>query len=1166
MRKQLLTAMLGLVSASSLMVPASAEGLLVVGANVIIAPSSQYDGDKEWSATTWVYNTGIRFGEGQTQNPLFNIVAGTPATDANGHEWYEVAYDTATVGAKEEMDEVIKWEDHTAPFSSDENYNGRPSYRWATNDVMAEIYFRRFFITDKLLSGDVYLACGHDDAPCEYYLNGVLVFSKTGFEVDHYIYNEETGEVIDSVLLDGWNNNEYVKLTDEQKALIKLGGEQNLLAVHVHQNWGGAFADCGLYTSVPGGLDMGYVTPWTGKVLFNSWGGYRDPDRHDWEKLYEAQPGDKYTIHLLGQNAGEWGQQVHFRTPIRLSEEKEYTLKLNLETTQTIENVTIKVTETDKDDVVAALENVRIEAGEVAEQEIAISGVAVENMNLVLNFATEVKGTDVTLSGISLFDETEEKEIWVGTSYFNYCYVTDVDTITNEEDLSHRFDTVQIKDPVIDGRVETMSWTDPDFDDSMWSEQAMPMGNAGYMPELQSIWPGQMGHLDYTGDGDEGQNTNYWVRRTFTLDKVNERLSYALNVCHDDTYWTYINGHLLQNYDGWTDGKNPKQVHIPARYLREGKNVIATYIRQNWGGRFYDCGINVEEVNYDDCADELKAAIALGQTDTILTKAMRLQLDSLVAAGQKELETNKDAAEVKEYAKNLTASINTILGYAGDVKTLLQTIDICGKTEDKGYMKEALEAVTAGVDTCVNNSQTNSLLSTLRLARKRNALERHTEKYVGSQPAAYDNDASIGDNAEGAYYIYNVGERLFLTGAEDWGAHLGLAYMSNAFHLINVNRNGEPLERGYRIETMRPNGLAGVNDFINYGGYVDCDTDDAWEFKAVEGKTNVFNICRVSGNPEEGGVYMLGYRDGKDNRFSLSYNVVDTDMLTAESEANQWMLISKAELDALMLTATEENPVEATHLIKNPGFDQRLDDSYWWADIEGGTNDNGDSQYGLGIWGRGANHPDFAYEAWNCNTGSMTQEIFEEPGLIPGWYTLSAQIYYRDGRYEDHVAKYLAGETLTPNASLMAGEGDAMVTGPIAFITDCANQVPGWGRLDASGTVRMPDACSSATEEYFQNGLYWSEPLLFEVTEEASNVGVSFGFMKTGFTKYDWVVADNFRLKYYGKQKPTAIERIDEVVTPAQQGGAAIYNLQGQRLSRVQKGVNIIGGKKMLVK
>ena len=56
MKRQLLTAMLGLMSVPSLVVPASAEGLLVVGANIVIAPSSRYDGDKEWSAQTWVYN------------------------------------------------------------------------------------------------------------------------------------------------------------------------------------------------------------------------------------------------------------------------------------------------------------------------------------------------------------------------------------------------------------------------------------------------------------------------------------------------------------------------------------------------------------------------------------------------------------------------------------------------------------------------------------------------------------------------------------------------------------------------------------------------------------------------------------------------------------------------------------------------------------------------------------------------------------------------------------------------------------------------------------------------------------------------------------------------------------------------------------------------------
>ena len=83
MKRQLLTAMLGLMSVPSLVVPASAEGLLVVGANIVIAPSSRYDGDKEWSAQTWVYNTGLVYGEGNESNPFFNIVSGVPAEDAN---------------------------------------------------------------------------------------------------------------------------------------------------------------------------------------------------------------------------------------------------------------------------------------------------------------------------------------------------------------------------------------------------------------------------------------------------------------------------------------------------------------------------------------------------------------------------------------------------------------------------------------------------------------------------------------------------------------------------------------------------------------------------------------------------------------------------------------------------------------------------------------------------------------------------------------------------------------------------------------------------------------------------------------------------------------------------------------------------------------------------
>ena len=63
---------------------------------------------------------------------------------------------------------------------------------------------------------------------------------------------------------------------------------------------------------------------------------------------------------------------------------------------------------------------------------------------------------------------------------------------------------------------------------------------------------------------------------------------------------------------------------------------------------------------------------------------------------------------------------------------------------------------------------------------------------------------------------------------------------------------------------------------------------------------------------------------------------------------------------------------------------------------------------------------------------------------------------------------------------------------------------------------------------------------------------------------------DNWRLKYYGNQPindPDAIKGIvsDEINrdTKADKG---IYNLLGQKMSKTQRGVNIVGGKKIIKK
>lgn len=1102
MKKALLS-----LAAFALALTANAQGITAVGANVIIVPSVQWD-KQAYDAWTYVINSGTNYGDWNTDNPNYNVLCGDePADDSNGKHWNEVGYnpeDEATIGDNMFTGEEILWETHTAPFSNDETYNGLPSYRWTDSSIMADIYFRRSFTTTSVLPNDVYLACGHDDAPCEYYINGVLVFSKDG----------------DPAAGNGWNNNEFVKLTDEQKALIKKDGSENILAVHVHQNWGGAFADCGLYTSVPGGVDMGYVTPWTGKTIFNSWGGYNYNNsssfrnagaKNEWEALYEAMPGDVYTLHMTTETMDQWGAQLHFKTPINLDENKTYTLKFKLTPTCDIDQVTVKVCERDNDEVIAYDEtDITLSENEAYTFEEELDAVAIENMKLVFDFAMGYKDNDVVISDLSLTDETG-KELWVGTHYFNYMYFLDMEGN-------------QVKTPRLDGRTETKAWTNVGFDDSNWDDTAMPIGNQGYMSEVQTIWPGNKDHLDYTGDGGEGNNTGFWVRRTFTLDQINPSLEYLLNVCHDDDYETYVNGHLLQQNTGWTNGKNPVQVHIKASYLNVGENVIATEIHQNWGGRFYDCGINVVEFNYQEVIENANAAIAQAKNwEGDLTEAMRTKYNELLADAEAFIATELDGAEIKNYINDTFAKeIARIQGYAGTVTAGRELIAVAkADTSDwKGELKSKVAAAEEGFEACETGDAVNNVVNPIKNARKRAHSERRANTFVGS-PAA-----------EGDYYIYNVGEQLFLGGGESWGAHAALEYASNAMTLIPAGENA------FIIETYRPNGNIGENDFLGYNGYVDVSAQDIWVFVPVEGKENVYNIRRNGENGENG--VLLGYRGG-DNQNGYSWNVVDSDMRTPELESNQWMLITKAELDAQAEKATATAAVDMTHLISNPGFDQRLTLDFW---------------EGHNIWGRGNNHADFVHEAWNSDC-ALGQQI-EDDGLVEGWYTLEVQGYYRDGSKENHAAKLEAGEE-PEQAAILYTDNEEIALKRIdeneAVIPYTINST------FVYNGVRCPDYPTDAAEA-FEHGAY-KNVLKFEVTKAGV---LYFGIETTADAEGRWTVVDNFRLKYWGLEEPTdeatAITEVNAGTTAAQ----GIFNLAGQKLVKAAKGVNIINGKKVVIK
>ena len=177
------------------------------GSSDAIVGSIKWGGDQYKAAYTLTFDSGHGWNDSE-----MNHIYGVPGTDENEKAWYETDYQMTNV-----PNAVWSYNDNILP-------NG-----WSGN--MGEVYVRRYFKAEGELPEQLYMPAGHDDAPCEYYINGTLIWARTG---------EEPG-------VDGWYEGEVVKLTAEQRALIKTDGSVNVFAYHVHQNWGGRYADGGIY-------------------------------------------------------------------------------------------------------------------------------------------------------------------------------------------------------------------------------------------------------------------------------------------------------------------------------------------------------------------------------------------------------------------------------------------------------------------------------------------------------------------------------------------------------------------------------------------------------------------------------------------------------------------------------------------------------------------------------------------------------------------------------------------------------------------------------------------------------------------------------------------------------------------------------------------------------
>ena len=264
---------------------------------------------------------------------------------------------------------------------------------------------------------------------------------------------------------------------------------------------------------------------------------------------------------------------------------------------------------------------------------------------------------------------------------------------------------------------------------------------------------------------------------------------------------------------------------------------------------------------------------------------------------------------------------------------------------------------------------------------------------------------------------------------------------------------------------------------------------------------------------QEGGFfYILDPDGGKYINLDADNNLVLSDTPC------EWIIVSKqgvrAQLREEMASATEENPVDATGLIVAPNFNRNdLRNAEAWTVSEDCNNKNLS----------GGNQTNNCAESYH-STFTIMQTISDCPA---GFYQMTAQGFYRQD------------------------EGDVPEDVQTAFF---ANGVNGDVPAKAGSENSMSDASAS-----FTNGLYTIEPITFEVTED--------GMMYIGITNNvtnRWVIWDNFQLKYFGANNPTT--GIATVNASVDQNNNGIYNLNGQKVTKTQKGLYIINGRKQVVK
>lgn len=437
--------------------------------------------------------------------------------------------------------------------------------------------------------------------------------------------------------------------------------------------------------------------------------------------------------------------------------------------------------------------------------------------------------------------------------------------------------------------------------------------------------------------------------------------------------------------------------------------------------------------------------------------------------------------------------------------------------------------------TLTAHQKTTKNATTLGSSTQSNKAQLDVSKLVGADPvdlATTDNDCRLyptsSDKISKTFLLLNVGTEKFFNIGGAYGRHASLSNTGMYLWIWDTFKN----EGTYNIRTLQnyipktttgPGNPDNKDSYVQYinddnlrnGVYLDCQPEDTrgfgWKFEQAEGyytPTNKVYKISTYGENDESRRYLTATPENEDGNFCNAISGTPQN-----SEYQLWKLITLEEYFKLFNASPSDlsSPIDATFLLKNPGFNYTTSSSANWI-VNGGEGKR------LAIWAG-------VEEYWRHPTESSYQ----------GTKVNDTQYLHDNGKYfcveiseshnvglEQWVTVDKAGWYIVRCNGFSNTNGLAKLFASPYGSTKIATTI--LNPLEANNPTNLTEAGKE-----FYNDKYENEVMIHLTKDEIDNM---WGMLRIGIkvdgddktsAKGEWTAFDNFRLLYAGESEAPSL-------------------------------------------